>query len=51
MSSVRTQGINVALRDVIVTAHDLVPLLQAKAEHQEIDLALSRIQAKLNLGV
>ncbi|YAF96495.1 MAG: FAD-dependent monooxygenase [Nodularia sp. CChRGM 3473] len=46
MSPVRAQGINVALRDVIVAANHLVPLLQAKAGYQEIDLALSRIQAE-----
>jgi 2-polyprenyl-6-methoxyphenol hydroxylase-like FAD-dependent oxidoreductase len=46
MSPVRAQGINVALRDVIVAVNHLVPLLQAKAGHQEIDLALSRIQAE-----
>ncbi|AFY49927.1 2-polyprenyl-6-methoxyphenol hydroxylase-like oxidoreductase [Nostoc sp. PCC 7524] len=46
MSPVRAQGINLALRDVIVAANHLVPLLQAKAEHQEIDLALSLIQAE-----
>ncbi|MDB9372952.1 FAD-dependent monooxygenase [Nodularia sphaerocarpa] len=46
MSPVRAQGINVALRDVIVTANHLVPILQANSEHQKIDLALSKIQAE-----
>jgi 2-polyprenyl-6-methoxyphenol hydroxylase-like FAD-dependent oxidoreductase len=46
MSPVRAQGINVALRDVIVTANHLVPLFDAGAGHEEIDTALSRIQAE-----
>ncbi|HYW22483.1 MAG TPA: FAD-dependent monooxygenase [Nodularia sp. (in: cyanobacteria)] len=46
MSPVRAQGLNVALRDVIVTANHLVPILQADAEHQKIDIALSKIQAE-----
>lgn len=46
MSPVRAQGINVALRDVIVAANHLVPILQADAEHQKIDVALSDIQAE-----
>ncbi|KZL48009.1 monooxygenase [Nodularia spumigena CENA596] len=46
MSPVRAQGINIALRDVIVAANYLVPLLSADAEHQKIDTALSNIQAE-----
>ncbi|MEG4007634.1 FAD-dependent monooxygenase [Microcoleus sp. Pol11C1] len=46
MSPVRAQGINMALRDVIVAANHLVPLLKAGANSQDIDLALSRIQAE-----
>ncbi|WP_017315093.1 FAD-dependent monooxygenase [Mastigocladopsis repens] len=46
MSPVRAQGINVALRDVIVAANHLVPLFHAEAGHEEIDAALSRIQAE-----
>ncbi len=46
MSPVRAQGINMALRDVIVAANHLVPLLKAGANCEDIDLALSRIQAE-----
>ncbi|MBW4624181.1 MAG: FAD-dependent oxidoreductase [Brasilonema octagenarum HA4186-MV1] len=46
MSPIRAQGINVALRDVIVAANHLVPLFNAQAGHEEIDAALSRIQAE-----
>ncbi|MEG4817770.1 FAD-dependent monooxygenase [Microcoleus sp. K5-D4] len=46
MSPVRAQGINMALRDVIVAANHLVPLLKAWANCEDIDLALSRIQAE-----
>ncbi|NMG18505.1 FAD-dependent oxidoreductase [Brasilonema bromeliae] len=46
MSPIRAQGINVALRDVIVAANHLVPVFHARAGHQEIDAALSRIQAE-----
>lgn len=46
MSPVRAQGINVALRDVIVAANHLVPLFHAGAAHEEIDTALARIQAE-----
>lgn len=46
MSPVRAQGINIALRDVIVATNHLVPILSANAEHQQIDLALSQIQAE-----
>ncbi len=46
MSPVRAQGINLAFRDVIVAANHLVPLLQKEAGHQDIDMALSHIQAE-----
>ncbi|MBW4598334.1 MAG: FAD-dependent monooxygenase [Calothrix sp. FI2-JRJ7] len=46
MSPIRAQGINVALRDVIVTANYLVPLLQAKVTGAELDIALAKIQAE-----
>lgn len=46
MSPVRVQGINLAFRDVIVAANHLVPLLHKKTGHQDIDIALSRIQAE-----
>ncbi|MBI1242032.1 FAD-dependent monooxygenase [Umezakia ovalisporum] len=46
MSPVRAQGINIALRDVIVAANHLIPILLANAEHQKIDTALSSIQAE-----
>ncbi|MEA5512822.1 FAD-dependent oxidoreductase [Nodularia sp. UHCC 0506] len=46
MSPVRAQGINIALRDVIVAANYLVPILQANGEYQKIDAALSNIQAE-----
>jgi 2-polyprenyl-6-methoxyphenol hydroxylase-like FAD-dependent oxidoreductase len=53
MSPVRAQGINLALRDVIVAANDLVPLLRATFESGEtaidkvaIDAALFRIQSE-----
>ncbi|MEG3898800.1 MULTISPECIES: FAD-dependent monooxygenase [unclassified Microcoleus] len=46
MSPVRAQGINMAFRDVIVAANHLVPLLKAGANYEDIDSALSRIQAE-----
>ncbi|MEH2072368.1 MAG: FAD-dependent oxidoreductase [Nostoc sp.] len=46
MSPVRAQGINLALRDVIVAANHLVPLFHREARHQEIDMALSQIQVE-----
>ena len=52
MSPVRAQGINMALRDAIVTANHLVPLLTSSrpttdpAYHQAIDTALACIQAE-----
>ncbi len=46
MSPVRAQGINLALRDVIIAANYLVPLLTTEAGHEAIDLALAQIQAE-----
>jgi 2-polyprenyl-6-methoxyphenol hydroxylase-like FAD-dependent oxidoreductase len=46
MSPVRAQGINLALRDVIVAANHLVPLLKADANDETLDLALASIQAE-----
>jgi 2-polyprenyl-6-methoxyphenol hydroxylase-like FAD-dependent oxidoreductase len=46
MSPVRAQGINLALRDVIVAANYLVPVLQAGASSAELDAALAQIQAE-----
>ncbi len=46
MSPIRAQGINMALRDVIVAANYLVPLLLAGAEYGNIDAALLQIQAE-----
>jgi 2-polyprenyl-6-methoxyphenol hydroxylase-like FAD-dependent oxidoreductase len=46
MSPIRAQGINMALRDVIVTANYLVPLLSQGASWVEIDRALPQIQAE-----
>ena len=44
MSPIRAQGINVALRDVIVAVSHLVPVLTKEAENKYIDEAFSRIQ-------
>ncbi|NJK68138.1 MAG: NAD(P)-binding protein [Microcoleus sp. CSU_2_2] len=46
MSPVRAQGINMGLRDVIVVANHLIPLLKLRANYTDIDLALSQIQAE-----
>ena len=46
MSPVRAQGINMGLRDVIVTANHLVPLFQRHAQLAEIDAVLPQIQAE-----
>jgi 2-polyprenyl-6-methoxyphenol hydroxylase-like FAD-dependent oxidoreductase len=46
MSPIRAQGINMALRDVIVAANHLVPVLQQPANLAAIDLALDQIQAE-----
>jgi 2-polyprenyl-6-methoxyphenol hydroxylase-like FAD-dependent oxidoreductase len=46
MSPVRAQGINMGLRDVIVAANYLVPVLQQPAALAEIDAVLPQIQAE-----
>ncbi|OUL27213.1 monooxygenase [Nostoc sp. RF31YmG] len=46
MSPIRAQGINMALRDVIVAANYLVPLLRSQAGHIDIDAVLPQIQAE-----
>ena len=50
MAPIRAQGINLALRDAIVAANHLIPILQASAELQAqaaaIDAALLAIQAE-----
>ena len=44
MSPIRAQGINVALRDVIVAVNHLVPVLTKEAENKQIDKVFSQIQ-------
>lgn len=46
MSPIRAQGINMALRDVIVTANHLVPLLQNAVNPDVLDQVLPQIQAE-----
>jgi 2-polyprenyl-6-methoxyphenol hydroxylase-like FAD-dependent oxidoreductase len=46
MSPIRAQGINMALRDGVVAAKHLVPLLQRQPHRAEIDAVLSRIQTE-----
>ncbi len=46
MSPVRAQGINLALRDAIVTANHLVPLLQAGADADALDTATRAVQVE-----
>jgi 2-polyprenyl-6-methoxyphenol hydroxylase-like FAD-dependent oxidoreductase len=46
MSPIRAQGINMALRDAIVAANHLVPLLQQKPNMTSIDAVLPQIQAE-----
>jgi 2-polyprenyl-6-methoxyphenol hydroxylase-like FAD-dependent oxidoreductase len=46
MSPIRAQGINMALRDVIVAANHLVPLLQQNSSRAAIDAVLPQIQAE-----
>jgi 2-polyprenyl-6-methoxyphenol hydroxylase-like FAD-dependent oxidoreductase len=46
MSPIRAQGINMALRDAIVAANHLVPVLQQLATHAQIDAILPQIQAE-----
>jgi 2-polyprenyl-6-methoxyphenol hydroxylase-like FAD-dependent oxidoreductase len=44
MSPVGAQGLNIALRDAIVAANHLVPVLLAGADPREIDAATRRVQ-------
>jgi 2-polyprenyl-6-methoxyphenol hydroxylase-like FAD-dependent oxidoreductase len=46
MSPIRAQGINMALRDVVVAVNHLVPLFQKEKSAIEIDAVLPRIQAE-----
>jgi 2-polyprenyl-6-methoxyphenol hydroxylase-like FAD-dependent oxidoreductase len=46
MSPIRAQGINMALRDAIVAANHLVPLLQQEPNMTSIDAVLPQIQAE-----
>jgi 2-polyprenyl-6-methoxyphenol hydroxylase-like FAD-dependent oxidoreductase len=46
MSPIRAQGINMALRDVVVATNQLVPLFQRHASSIEIDAILPQIQAE-----
>ena len=46
MSPIRAQGINMALRDVVVAANYLVPLLQSQPDLAAIDAVLPQIQAE-----
>ena len=46
MAPIRAQGINLALRDAIVAANHLLPVLQSPVEAAAIDAALLRIQAE-----
>ena len=45
MSPIRAQGINLALRDVIVAVNHLLPILQADASPTSLDAAAHAIQA------
>jgi 2-polyprenyl-6-methoxyphenol hydroxylase-like FAD-dependent oxidoreductase len=46
MSPIRAQGINMALRDVIVATNYLVPVLQQSPNLAAIDTAIAQIQAE-----
>jgi 2-polyprenyl-6-methoxyphenol hydroxylase-like FAD-dependent oxidoreductase len=46
LSPLRAQGINMALRDVLVAMNHLVPLLRQQAKPEAIDAALKQIQAE-----
>lgn len=46
MSPIRAQGINMALRDVIVAVNHLVPVLAPNRHHGDIDAVLPQIQAE-----
>ncbi len=51
MSPIRAQGINMALRDVVVAANYLVPLLQSQPNFATIDAVLPQIQAQRELEI
>jgi 2-polyprenyl-6-methoxyphenol hydroxylase-like FAD-dependent oxidoreductase len=46
MSPIRAQGINMALRDVVVAANYLLPLLSEKSNLEAIDRILPKIQSE-----
>jgi 2-polyprenyl-6-methoxyphenol hydroxylase-like FAD-dependent oxidoreductase len=46
MSPVRAQGINLALRDAVVAANHLVPVLRKGAEPSALDAACRAVQAE-----
>lgn len=46
MSPIRAQGINMALRDIVVAANYLVPVLQQQPNFAAIDALLPQIQAE-----
>jgi 2-polyprenyl-6-methoxyphenol hydroxylase-like FAD-dependent oxidoreductase len=46
MAPIRAQGINLALRDVIVATNHLLPRLQARGTLEAIDIASQNIQAE-----
>jgi len=46
MSPVGGQGVNIALRDVVVAANHLVPALRADGTPEQIDAAAARIEAE-----
>ena len=46
MSPVGGQGLNIALRDALVAANHLVPVLKAGGAPEELDAASARIEAE-----
>lgn len=46
LSPIRAQGINMALRDVVVAANHLIPLLKEASTPQALDEAIAAIQAE-----
>jgi 2-polyprenyl-6-methoxyphenol hydroxylase-like FAD-dependent oxidoreductase len=46
MSPVRAQGINLALRDAVVAANHLVPVLRRDHDHQALDAAAVSVQVE-----
>jgi 2-polyprenyl-6-methoxyphenol hydroxylase-like FAD-dependent oxidoreductase len=45
MSPVGAQGLNIAIRDALVAANELVPVLTRDAEPRELDAAAERVEA------